>query len=441
MIGAQVRDKYLSSFKGVEASLPGRAIPWVRDNRRSALDRFAVCGFPTTRDEDWKYTNVAFLGEQEFSPSLPQECDVTAAQLAGWIFADLPSHLLVFVDGYFAPQLSKIDAVDSGIVLTNTAKLISENPELLSQSLQREIGGAFASLNTAFMTDGLCLYLPSGSLVENVIHALYIATSPNRVYHHRNFIIAEDHTRAAVVEHYVGINDAAYFSNTVTSIDVGNGAVVDHYKLQQEGVSAAHIANIFAAQNQDSQFSSHSLEFGGRLSRNDISTKFQGCGGECQLNGLYVVGGRQHVDHHTTVDHAKPRCTSREYYRGVLSGAARGVFNGKIVVRQDAQKTDAQQANHNLLLSKDAEIDTKPELQIYADDVKCAHGATIGQLDDDMMFYLRSRGISSDIAYGLLTYAFAHDIVDRLKLEPLRKRVEEILTAQLPQSEQIKEFV
>ncbi len=441
MIGAQVRDRYLSDFKRVEATLPGRAVSWMQNTRRQAFEKFAASGFPTTRDEDWKYTSVAFLGEQEFVPSVAKVCEITQAQISTWAFAGSANHLLVFVDGYYAPGLSKIGAIEKQVLLTSTADLLVKQPELLAPLLQRNIDSAFAALNTAFMTDGMCLYLPAGSIVEDAIHVLYIATSPSKIYHHRNIIVAEDNTQATVIEHYVGINDAVYFNNAITSVDVGNNATIEHYKLQQEGVNAFHIANISAIQNRDSRFNSHSLAFGSRLARNDISTRFQDSGGECEMNGLYVVGGCQHIDHHTCIDHAKPRCTSREYYRGVLSGASRAVFNGKVIVQQDAQKTDAQQANHNLLLSKDAEIDTKPELQIYADDVKCAHGATIGQLDDDMMFYLRSRGISNDMAHGLLTYAFAHDIVDRIKFEPLRLRIEQILMAQLPQGEKIKELL
>jgi len=230
-------------------------------------------------------------------------------------------------------------------------------------------------------------------------------------------------------------------TNCLTEVIAGENASIEHYKLQQESVKAFHVAGLHAAQSRDSRFTSHSIALGASLARVDISTRFEGEGCECTLNGLYVVGGRQHVDHHTRIDHAHPHGVSREYYRGVLDGAARGVFNGKVVVHPNAQQTDAQQSNHNLLLSQDAEVDTKPELEIYADDVKCTHGATVGQLDDTMLFYLRSRGVPKDVAKALLTYAFAHDVIGRMRLGSLRARLEQILLQRLPEGSRIREFV
>ena len=267
-----------------------------------------------------------------------------------------------------------------------------------------------------------------------------ISTVSGVAIYPRNVLAAEEGARATVVEHYTGPAGSAYFTNAVTQITTGADATIEHYKLQQEGLQAFHVGGIHATQARASRFASHSLSLGAALARNDISTTFDAQGCEATLNGLYLAGGRQHVDHHTRMDHVKPRGTSREYYRGVLDGAARGVFNGKVTVHEGAQQTDAHQANHNLLLSKDAEVDTKPQLEIYADDVKCTHGATVGQLDDAALFYLRSRGVNEALARSLLVYAFAHDVIDRIRVAPLRAHLEQVLLARLPQGERIKEL-
>ena len=293
----------------------------------------------------------------------------------------------------------------------------------------------------AFMTDGVVIELSRNAVVDLPIHLLYLASQPETSVHYRNLIVADENAQATVVEHYAGSEGASYLTNAVTTIIGGANSNVQHYKLQQESVKAFHVAGIHATQARDSRFTSHSIALGGAIARNDITSRLAAEGAECTLNGLYMVGGRQLVDHHTRIDHAKPRGTSREFYRGVLDGAARGIFNGKVVVHPDAQHTDAEQSNHNLLLSKAAEVDTKPQLEIFADDVRCNHGATVGQLDDNMMFYLRSRGIEADVAKALLIYAFAHDIIGRIGLDPLKRRIERHLISMLPDGERIKELV
>jgi Fe-S cluster assembly protein SufD len=290
------------------------------------------------------------------------------------------------------------------------------------------------------MADGLYLHLPRGTSIAEPIHALFISTANDAVAHPRNVIIGEEGTEATVVEHYAGLNDASYLTNAVTQIFAAGNAAITHYKLQQETSRALHFAGIHAAQSRASRLESHSIALGALLARNDITTAFDAEGCEATLNGLYLVGGRQHVDHHTRIDHAQPHGTSREYYKGILDGASRGVFNGKVIVHPGAQRTDAHLANHNLLLSKAAEIDTKPQLEIDADDVKCTHGATVGQLDDAQMFYLRSRGVDEAMARSLLTFAFAHDVIGRIRIASLRTRLEQVLFARLPQGERIREL-
>jgi len=251
------------------------------------------------------------------------------------------------------------------------------------------------------------------------------------VSHPRNLILAGDDSQTMIVESYIGLNNALYFTNAVTEIVAGENAVVAHYKLQRESEEAFHISTVQASLNHSSNFSSHSIDLGGALVRNDVNAVLDGKGIECTLDGLYMVAGRQHVDNHTRIDHVKPHCSSRELYKGVLGGRSKGVFNGKIYVHKDAQKTDAKQTNKNLLLSEDAVINTKPQLEIYADDVKCTHGTTIGQLDQEAIFYLRSRGIDLEAARGLLTYAFASEMIGRIKVEPVRAQLEHLLLARL----------
>jgi Fe-S cluster assembly protein SufD len=298
----------------------------------------------------------------------------------------------------------------------------------------------FGALNTAFTADGLYLHLPRGTAIEEPIHLHFVVTNENAAIHPRNVIVAEEGARATVVEHYTGTRGVAYFTNVVTQIFAAENAAVDHCKFQQEDLRAFHVAGIHAAQARGSRLWLHSISLGAALARNDISTTFDAEGCEATLNGLYLARGRQHVDHHTRIEHSKPGGTSREYYRGLLDGASRGVFNGKVIVHPQAQRSDARQLNHNLLLSRDAEVDSRPQLEIYADDVKCTHGATVGQLDDAQLFYLRSRGIEEVVARSLLVYAFARDVIERIRIGALRSRLEELLLARLPEGGRIKEL-
>lgn len=443
MMPMQTTEHVLADFARIAITLPGMRVPWLAQARNAALERFAQYGYPTARDEEWKYTSVAALEKRAFTAIVDSEPDggAAAAMFDRLALEDQSGHLLVFVNGRHAPALSRIGKLPSGVALGSLADALEHAPEQLEPYLT-DAGSqtVFGALNTAFMADGAWLHIPRGVAVEDPIHLLFLNTASGSAIHPRNVIVAEEGARATVIEHYAGADDAVYFNNAVTQIFAAGNAAVEHYKLQQESARAFHIAGIHARQRQDSRFESHSVTLGAALARNDITTLFDAAGCEATLNGLYLISGRQHADNHTCIDHAAPNGTSHEYYRGVLDGAARAVFNGKVIVRPGAQKTNARQANHNLLLSRDAEIDTKPQLEIHADDVQCAHGATIGQLDDTQLFYLRSRGIEEAIARNLLVHAFAHDVIERIRVQSLRNRLEQILFARLPQGNLIREM-
>lgn len=430
-------DRYCAEFERSASQLPGNNVQWVRRMRQRAIGKFAELGFPSVRDEQWKYTNVEPLAKREFQ----RAGEPAVVSLDGVVFDDLPAHRFVFVNGRYSAALSQIHRLPLGLEVTSLADALEREPDRLESAFANQVNEAdsgFAALNTAFMADGAVIWLAPGTVVEKPIYLVFVA-SGDAAIHLRNLVIAGEGAQATIIEQHGALDGAAYFTNCQTRIVVGENVRIEHYKLQMESPKAFHIAGVHGLQARHSRFTSHSIALGAGLARADITTRFEGERCECLLNGLYVLDGRQHVDHHTRIDHAYPRCLSREHYRGVLDGASRGVFNGKFIVHPDAQQTDAQQSNHNLLLSEQAEVDTKPELEIYADDVKCAHGATVGQLDENMLFYLRSRGITKELAKGLLIYAFAHEVIGRMQVAPVVKHLEEILIARLPEG--IREFV
>ena len=352
------------------------AAPWMQQLRQAAFQRFVDLGFPTTHNEEWRFTNVAPIARATFPVAQPK----TAASLG----AALETHLAKYA------------------------------------SFQEH---AFVALNTAFLNRVAVVQVPAGTVLESPIEITYEAT-PGAATHPRTLILIGPNAQCRIVETYKG--EGHYFTNAVTEIVAGEGAVVDHYKIQQESSEAFHIAAMQAQLGRSVNFSTHSISLGAALARNDVGAVLSE-GTEATLNGLYIVNGTQHIDNHTVIDHAKPHGTSHELYKGILDGKAAAVFNGRIIVRKDAQKTDSKQTNKNLVLSDEAVIDTKPELQILADDVRCTHGATIGQLDAESLFYLRSRGIGKEDARNLLIYAFAQDIVDRIKVQSLKDSLEGIL--------------
>ncbi|MGA2741487.1 MAG: Fe-S cluster assembly protein SufD [Bryobacteraceae bacterium] len=367
--------------------------------RQEARQRFGDVGFPTTHDEDWRFTSVAPISRTTFVP----------AGGTGILACPPPPGV----------EISKLSEAPLEILEAHLGRYASYQTN------------AFVALNTANFQDGLLVRIAKGAVVEEPIHLAFESSANGQpsASHPRTLILAGADSHATIIEGYTG-NSGHYFTNPVTEIVAGDHAVIDHYKLQTEGAHAFHVSTLQVQLGRDTNFRSHSLSFGGALVRNDVNAVLsQGC--ECTLNGLYLVGGEQHIDNHTSIDHAKPHAASHELYKGILEGYSSAVFNGKILVRKDAQKTDAKQTNKNLVLSEDAVINTKPELQILADDVRCTHGATIGQLDREAIFYLQSRGIGLADARNLLIYAFARDIVDRIKVEPLRERLEQLLLEKL----------
>ncbi len=434
-------DRIVAEHARAAGALPGARAPSIARVRREALERFADEGFPTPRQEDWKYTNVAPLERRAFTVFAADADAVSAAQLEALGIAGLAAHRLVFVNGQYSPSLSSVGRLPSGVTLVTLGEALDRNPEALASALAAdEHHTVFSALNAAFTRDGVYLHLARDAFVDKPVHLLFVGSATGRAIHPRNVVVAEAGARATLIEHYVGLGGAAYFTNAVTQVFAADHAAIEHYKLQQEAIDAFHVGGLHALQGRASRLLSHSVALGAALARNDITTSFQAQGCEADLDGLYLVAGRQHVDHHTRIDHAQPHGTSREHYRGVLDGSARGVFNGKVVVHPGAQRTDARQTNHNLLLSNAAEVDSKPQLEIYADDVKCTHGATVGQLDEAQLFYLRSRGVDEAVARSLLTHAFAHDVIERIRVGALRSRLEQLLFARLPQGDLIREL-
>jgi Fe-S cluster assembly protein SufD len=346
----------------------------------------------------------------------------------------------VSVDGRYSPELSGVTGLPSGVVVGSlAAALTADEPAVASQLAQLatfdDAERAFTALNTSLFQDGVVVSIPDNTVVEAPIHLLFVATGGDDVMHHPRVLInVGKNSQVRVIESYAGLAGGAYLTNTVTEVVAGDGAVVDHYKLLRESVDAYHIATMHLWLGRSSNFSSHAVTMGGAIARNEVIAELQGEGAECTLNGLYLVNDARLVDNHTTIHHAKPHCNSHELYKGILDDRSRAVFNGKIVVAIDAQKTDAKQTNKALLLSEDAQINTKPELEIFADDVKCTHGATIGQLDADALFYLRSRGLDSGQARNVLIHAFATDLLNRIAIGPIRAQLDAVLLQQLPGS-------
>jgi Fe-S cluster assembly protein SufD len=406
--------------------------------REDALNSFLALGFPTTRDEEWRFTSVAPIAGHSFVQA-KASANAGHRSLARLAISGTAGAELVFVDGRFAPALSSIDDLPRGARLGSLADYIGSLAEE-SASLLAHVAPfdrrAFVAFNTAFFHDGAFIHIPANAVIEKPIHVVFVSSGETdgrraAMSHPRVLAVLGDNSQAAIVESYAGPEGALYLTNVVTEIVLGNNAVLDHYKLQHESTEAYHVGGIFLKAARSANCASHSISLGGSLVRNDVVAVLDGEGGECALNGLYLADGHRLIDNHTTIDHAMPHCGSREMYKGILADRARGVFNGKIIVRPDAQKTDAKQTNRALLLSEDAQVNSKPELEIFANDVKCTHGAAVGQLDQDAVFYLRSRGLDLAEARHLLIHAFAGDVLNRMPLVPVRNGVEEVLQRQL----------
>ncbi len=415
---------------------------WLGALRRAGAERFHALGLPTTRMEEWRYTSLAGLAPLELRPA-----DRRAALGLEELFelAERPQgHRLVFVNGRWRPELSSQAALPGGAYAGSLARVLAERPGLVEPHLGRLAdvkSDAFAALNTALLEDGAVVHVPDGVVLAEEIELLFLTadgTGPV-VTHPRVLVVAGARAEVTVVESYLGLCAGPSLTAAVTEVAVGEGARVDHYKLQDEPERTFHVGVLASRQGRGGRFSTHQTSLGGRLSRSEVRAVLDGEGGEARLNGLYMASGDQLVDNHSLIEHARAGCVSRETYKGILDGRARGVFGGRIRVLEGAQKTDAYQVNSNLLLSEDAEVDTKPQLEIFADDVKCGHGGTVGQLDEDALFYLRSRGIDREAARSLLTYAFASEMVGMVRPQALRRRIGRLVAARLPEGERLRE--
>jgi len=426
----EARERYLGDFARLEADAHAGRSSWTGALRREALDRFAAAGFPTPRQEEWRKTGILPILKTPFRIEAAGTVNgFTADEIGRYTFEPWECTHLVFINGHYAEKLSRLRPLPSGVVIEPLSAALETRREEIEPHLGRHAGldgHPFAALNTAFMQDGVFVRIPDGVAVEEPIHLLFITAAGDGpvVSYPRNLIVAGKGSRAAVIESYVGPRHDRYFTDAVTEIVAGEDAAVDHYKLQRESERAFHVGTTEVHQARDSHYVSFSFATGGALSRTNIYTVLDGEGCGATLNGLYMVDGRQHVDHQTRIEHAQPNCFSRELYKGVLDGASHGVFNGKVYVDPIAQKTDGKQTNNVLLLSERAQVDTKPQLEIFADDVKCTHGATVGRIDQTALFYMKSRGINNDLARRLLTYAFAAEVLETIDVESVRQELE-----------------
>jgi Fe-S cluster assembly protein SufD len=427
-------ERYRAEFDRLAPTRAGEP-SWLRAARQAALERFQAAGFPTTREEDWRFTNVAPIARATLRPAPERKPGrVSAPDIAALTFGEAGGHRVVFVDGRYAPELSSPGRAE-GVEIKSLREVVEREPHSVQELLGRAASAPFTALNTALFADGAFVRVPSGVTVTAPIHVVFYSTGgdgePTASYP-RLVVAAGRTSQITLVESYGGPEGARYLTNAVTDLVAEDGAVVDHYKVQRESTSAYHVGSMTVRQGRSSNVSSHSIALGAALARSDVDQAFLAEGGECVLNGLFMGSGTQHLDTHTRIDHAQPHCTSRELYKGVLDGRARGVFVGRVLVRPGASKTDAQQTNKNLLLSREALVDSLPQLEILTDDVKCKHGSTTGQLDPLALFYLRSRGIAEAAARSLLVYAFASDLVGRVKVKALRAGLEQYLQAHLP---------
>lgn len=431
---------YQEQFERLQRELAADKPQWLIDLQRRSFDRFSQLGFPSTKQEDWRFTNVASLAKQAFVAPLAKTTARDAADLASQSLLDPSFHRLVFVNGRYAAELSQIHELPAGLSIAPLGRVINSASDFGAEQLGRYATldrAPFTALNTSLFQDGAAISVAAGVKVDTPIHLVFITgmDAQAAASFPRNLIQIGKGGSAQLLETHVGSPGATYFTNSVTEIELGEAAQLDHYKLQSDSIAAHHIAATHVNQQASSIYRNHYFAFGSALSRNEIYCMLGGEQIKTVLNGLYMVSGNQLADCRTRIDHAKPHCESHEMYKGILDNRARGVFNGKIHVHPDAQKTDAKQSNQALLLSDDAVIDTKPELEIYADDVRCTHGATVGELDAAALFYLRSRGIPEPLARKMLIFAFANDVVQGLQIAVLKKHLESVLLADhgLPQ--------
>jgi Fe-S cluster assembly protein SufD len=423
-------EQLVGSYRAWASNGASRAPDWLKDLREGGIAHFHDLGFPNMKQEAWRFTSVAPIAEGAFELAKPPARLPTLDDIRPFLLLEA-GYRLVFVDGFFQRSLSTplFDDVQS------LAHVVTHRQDLVRQHLGKYVATQdrpFSALNTAFVSDGAFVHVPAKATVAEPIQLLFLATGDKQIVTHpRNLVVIAREARASIVETYASLSAGPYWTNSVTEVVVGEAARVDYHRVQREGARGYHVAATQTHQGRDSTVNLHTVAFGAALARHDIGAVLAGPGGTLILNGLYLLAGTQHADHHTTIDHAADHCESHEYFNGVLDGKSRGVFTGRIIVRPGAQKTDSKQTNNNLLLSTDAHADSQPQLEIYADDVKCTHGSTVGPLDPRALFYLRSRGLGEREARRLLTYGFAAEILGRMEIAPLRAQLDAIVRGRL----------
>jgi len=423
------KDQFLANFAEFERQEAGAVPAWLQQLRKTSILRVAEYGFPVVQDEDWKYTNLAPLSRVPFR--LPVRSKLSRRLSDHWLLK-VPGARLVFVNGFYDEELSRLEGLPETVHLLSLSQVLAQNPELLARHLSRYADPsehAFVALNTAFLREGSVLVIPPDTVLETPVSLIYATTNAPEPFavHPRTLVLVGANSQAKIAEGFLGETGQTYFCNPVTELVVGDGSVVDHYTVQSEGDKGFHIGTMRTWQERSSTLRLASFDVGGSLVRHNLTVTLDGEGANAMLDGLYLGADEQHIDNHTRIEHVKPHCDSRELYKGILTDSSRAVFHGRIVVSQGAQKTDSKQTNNNLLLSNEALVNTKPQLEIYADDVKCTHGATIGRLEEDAIFYLRSRGIDKQAAANILIYAFASEIIEQVRIEELRNHLDEFL--------------
>ncbi len=430
---SQTKNWYLSLFKDFEARLNGERSKPVHALRRAAMDRFAQIDFPSLRDEEWRFTDISPLLKHSFSYSAKKEGMVPSRDdISRFLFGGFESHVVVFVNGFYSGSLSRLLPLPKGVVIGSLAESLKEDDGRISAHLSDQVGSgldAFTALNLAFTLDGLYINVPGGAVVDRPVHALFVSAGDEKIISQpRNLIVAGKNSQIRLIEHYVTLRSGEYFTNSVTDVVIEGNAVVDTVRLQSENLEAYHVATTTAFVHTNGTYESHAVSNGASIYRHNLNVALNGEGASTTLEGLYLTAGDQLSDTHSMIDHAAPNCTSGEHYKGILDGNSRAVFNGKIMVRQGAQKTSSYQENRNIILSEEAKVDTKPQLEIFADDVKCSHGATVGQLSKESLFYLKSRGIGEEQAKLILIYAFASDVLKNIKEDEVRVELEKVLS-------------
>jgi Fe-S cluster assembly protein SufD len=425
---------YPTAFRSVRELSP--TVPWLELVRSGAIDRFEQLGFPTVRDEDWKYTNLASLAKESFQPAV-SPVEFSDTNIGRFAYPETRNAHLVVVNGFLREDLSTRDGLEAAVAIDLFSAVADGRYNKIARKyLARNANyhdNGVKALNTAFLQSGVFFWIPKNVKLETPLQITFLsdAMSTNTASFPRLLVVAEENSSATLIESFVSVGEESHFTNAIAEIVLEDGARLDHYRLQNENKNVFHIGTTAAELGRATSYDVTSINLGARLARHDVSVVMDQEGAECWVDGLYVAGANQHTDTHSVIDHKQPHCNSHQLYKGILDGNARAVFNGKIFVREGAQKTDAMQTNKNLLLSAQARIDTKPQLEIYADDVKCAHGAAVGQIDEEELFYLETRGLNPELGRSLLTYGFAEEVIGKIKIESIRSQLDEAVLTHL----------